>query len=280
MDSDEIRTLQTQLNEAAARGLIAMSPIDVDGILGEQTTDALKLFQQAKGLEDDGRYGPETKAALLDALGENTSSPAPAKPKSTNGLKISIEDYAGKKDNKSIVIYHALDFGMKDKNELAMYLAQLDHESCGFSKLEEDLRYTGTTLMRLFASRVKNINNANIIARGGPQAVANCIYQGRMGNTAPGDGYKYRGRGFIQLTGKDNYARYARISGIDILENPDRLFNPEDASVISISFWTDKGGLEAAARAADVRRCTYLINGGYNGLDERQSLFKKYLAML
>lgn len=165
--------------------------------------------------------------------------------------------------------------GIKDPEEQAMALAQMGHESAGFTATEENLNYGASNLRSVFG-KYFNASEASSYARN-PEAIANRVYGNRMGNTEPGDGWKYRGRGFIQLTGKDNYRRVSEATGIDYLSNPDLVSEPEHASHASLWWWKNRAGLRNEAQQGDVRGATKLINGGYNGLSDRQKRYNTHL---
>ena len=135
--------------------------------------------------------------------------------------------------------------GVTDKTERAMFLAQMAHESGGFRYSEE-------------------------IASGED-------YEGRqdLGNTQPGDGKRYKGRGYIQITGRANYRKYGKIVGHDLENNPQLASDPNIAADVALAYWNDRVD-RSAARAGDINTVTYNINGGYNGLDDRISRFETY----
>lgn len=154
--------------------------------------------------------------------------------------------------------------------ELADFLAQVLHESGMLTRLEEGLSYSADRLMAVWPRRFPNSTTAQRYARN-PQALANFVYAGRMGNgnEASGDGYKYRGRGLLQITGKDNYRAVGGLVGADFLEQPDLLAQPETALRASIAWW--KANVPRTA-VGDVAKITRIVNGGTNGLDERIAL--------
>lgn len=162
--------------------------------------------------------------------------------------------------------------GITDKKEQAMFLAQMDHESGGFGRLTENLNYSKKGLRKTFGKYYKTDAQAARDARN-PERIANRVYGGRMGNTAKGDGWKYRGRGFIQLTGKANYEAFYKDSGIDVVSNPDLAARPDIAAQIAVWYWNKKvkskvpGGVKAVTKA---------INGGTNGLQDRIEKTEKY----
>lgn len=164
----------------------------------------------------------------------------------------------------------------------AAFLAQVLVESGELRHKEEALNYSPERLQQVWPQRFPN---ADIAARYGhqPQALANHVYAGRLGNgdEASGDGWRYRGRGLIQLTGRDNYASFARASGLDALANPDLLLAPEGAARSAAWFWQSHGLNEMADRAAGgdgdavFVQITRRINGGTTGLDERKACWKR-----
>ncbi len=166
--------------------------------------------------------------------------------------------------------------GIADPREQAMFMAQMDHESGGFRASEENLNYSAEGLMKTFPKYYKSLADAQKDARN-PEAIANKVYGGRMGNTKAGDGYKFRGRGAIQLTGKDNYAAASKDLGIDLLGNPDLAADPAVAAKVATWYWK-KNKLGDAARRGDVTAVTKKINGGTNGLADRKSKYQAYLA--
>lgn len=169
----------------------------------------------------------------------------------------------------------------ENANESAMFLAQCGHESCDFKKLEENLNYSPETLLKLFLKKTMTIEYARSITEQGTQAVGNFIYGGRvdLGNYAVNDGYKYRGRGIIQLTGKKNYKFYGEKLGLDLVNNPDMAKEPYVACNIACCYWRIKG-ISAYAREGNVIAVTRKINGGLNGFDDRERRFKRALSII
>jgi Predicted chitinase len=187
----------------------------------------------------------------------------------------------GAEEGARILIRNAMAAGITDKQELAMMLAQTHLESGGFSRLEENLRYKAESLMKTWPNRFPNMAVAQQLAAAGPVAIANSIYGGRMGNDKPGDGWKYRGRGFIQLTGKANYAAASKGLGIDLVGDPDRVASdPDVAAKTALWYWKSRKGLEDAAKKGDLSTVTKMINGGQTGLAERGQLFKQYTDIM
>lgn len=187
-----------------------------------------------------------------------------------------VGELVGAARNRAVMIAEMLRAGITDLREQAMLLAQVDHESAGFSRLEESFRYSSADrLMAISATaRAKGRPAVEAAIAAGPAAVAELMYGGRLGNTAPGDGYKYRGRGFIQLTGKDNYAAAGKALGVDLVNRPDLAAQPEIAARIALWYWRSRVGTLGAS--GDVVAVTKRINGGTIGLDDRARLYADY----
>ena len=158
-------------------------------------------------------------------------------------------------------------------NRLQYFLAQLGHESNGLTSREENLNYSASRLMEIFPSRFPTLDVATPYERN-PEKLANFVYGGRMGNVNPGDGYRYRGRGYIQLTGRETYREVGRIGGLDLENNPDAAAKPENAIKIACAFWTWKN-INPACDVADFTAVTKKINGGTNGLNDRLQWLSK-----
>ena len=162
----------------------------------------------------------------------------------------------------------------------AAFIGQCAHESANFKTLEENLNYKPESLMRVWPSRFPDLQTAMKYAHN-PEAIANKVYGGRMGNgqEETGDGWKYHGRGLIQLTGKENYANCGSGIGVDLLSNPNLLNTPEYAALSAGWFWNKKG-LNSLADAGDFETMTKRINGGTLGLDDRKAKIAKALSVL
>lgn len=158
---------------------------------------------------------------------------------------------------------------------LAHFFAQIHHES-NLKPVAENLNYSAQVLRNVFGKYFPTLTEAEAYARK-PEKIANKVYANRMGNgdEQSGDGWKYRGRGFIQITGKNNYNTLSDDTGICYVGNPDLLLNEADSMVSALWFW-NKNNLNRWADADDVREVTRRINGGYNGLAHRTELLRKY----
>lgn len=168
-------------------------------------------------------------------------------------------------------------FNISTPMRQAMFLSQIAHESGGFRHVSENLNYSASALRRVFGKYFPTDEMAYEYARK-PEKIANRVYANRMGNgnEASGDGWKYRGRGLIQLTGKDNYLSFSLAADNNSFIDPGLLTEPEYAAMSAGWFWQDNG-LNVLADTGDVRAVTRRINGGYNGLADRQ---KKYAAII
>ena len=188
------------------------------------------------------------------------------------------------------IIQTCQEFEINTPQRIAGFLAQTSHESGGYTMLTENLNYRALTLATLWPNRFavlgpdkkpkkdangKNIPTAvaNSIA-GKPELIANLCYSSRMGNgpAESGEGWKYRGRGLKQLTGKDNYVRCGRDLGLDLVGNPDLLLEPMAAARSAGWFWK-ANNLSSFADVGDIKGMTKKINGGYIGVEARQALY-------
>lgn len=173
-------------------------------------------------------------------------------------------------------------FGLTNE-QAAHFFGQCAHESGGFRLFTENLNYSADGLLKIFGKYFPNRALANQYARQ-PAKIASRVYANRMGNgdEVSGDGWKYRGRGAIQLTGKDNYQQFASgIGAPSILSDPDQV---ADAWAFeSAKFFFDKNGLWSLCGTVDdasITKVTRRVNGGTHGLKERQSLTKRYYSWL
>lgn len=195
------------------------------------------------------------------------------------GGKVSPPKPSPKRDEaEKLLIAAAIKAGITDPTEIAMLLAQAAHESGGFKSIEENLNYSSQRLLEIFP---KYFNPAMAQKYGrDPVAIANIAYGKRMGNKDPGDGYKYRGRGFMQLTGRSNYDALAK--KYPQAKNPDWVATPEGAAASAVYYWTNiaSGALRQRAQNGDVAGATRIINGGSNGLDDRRNEFGFYMKKI
>ena len=160
----------------------------------------------------------------------------------------------------------------------AAFIGQCAHESGNFKTLEENLNYRPETLIKVWPSRFPDLATADKDAHN-PQALANKVYAGRLGNNQENDGWNFHGRGLIQLTGRENYERCGSSLGVDLIGNPNWLLDPKYAALSAGWFWNKKG-LNELADQQEHGMITKRINGGTLGLDDRLQKTTKALAAL
>ena len=169
--------------------------------------------------------------------------------------------------------------GIDTKERVNMFLAQCGHESGGFSRFTEGLNYSAKGLRATFPKYFPDDATAIKYERQ-KEKIANRVYANRMGNgpESSGDGWKYRGRGMIMTTGKDNYTEFSKYSGIDAVNNPDLLSSDMSAAIKSAIWFWNKNILNSFADKKDVLSATKKINGGINGLEDRIDKYNKLMA--
>jgi len=162
----------------------------------------------------------------------------------------------------------------------AAFLAQLAHESLDLTVWEENLNYSDRRLLEVFKKYFSNANDVKNYHRK-PEKIANRVYANRMGNgdEASGDGWRYRGRGVIMLTGKGNYSTYGALLNVDLIDEPDLASTTLVAFIIAANFW-DMHKLNTLADKQDIEGITKRINGGLNGLSDRKSRYERALKVL
>ena len=180
-------------------------------------------------------------------------------------------------------------FEINTPKRQAAFIGQCAHESNNFNVLEEGLNYKAEALMKLFSRARISEEDCNKYGRTADHAanqveIANCIYGGEfgkknLGNTKPGDGNKFHGRGLIQLTGRSNYEKCGNALGVDLLSMPTMLCTPEYAALSAGWFWSSKG-LNQIADTWDTVAVTKKVNGGTIGLDDRVLKSNKALEVL
>lgn len=169
-------------------------------------------------------------------------------------------------------------FDINTPERQAAFIGQCAHESGSFKTLQENLNYSAKGLNATWPSRFPSEEAAQPFHRN-PEKIANKVYSGRMGNTEEGDGWKYRGRGLIQLTGKDNYRLASDALGVDFVANPDLVLTREYAALTAAWYW-NKRGLNKEADAKDFTGMTKKINGGTIGLADRVAHINTALNVL
>ncbi|ENB4647580.1 glycoside hydrolase family 19 protein [Salmonella enterica subsp. enterica serovar Newport] len=174
------------------------------------------------------------------------------------------------------------EFGITAPLDQAMFIAQTGHESAGFTVLKESFNYSVEALKKTFGKRLTTYQYEMLGRIDGRQVahqpqIANLVYGGRMGNKDAGDGWKYRGRGLLQITGRENYVRCGAALKLDLISTPELLTQEKHAARSAAWFFTLRGCL---MYSGDVVRVTQIINGGQNGLADRNSRYNKARAAL
>lgn len=171
-------------------------------------------------------------------------------------------------------------YQINTKHRIAAFLAQVAHESGGFKFLVENLNYSADALLRVFPKYFPTQELAEQYARK-PEMIANRVYANRMGNgnEASGDGWFRRGRGLIQLTGTDNQVTFGMECDVDTITKPELLEQPQYAALSAGWFWNSRN-INPVADRDDIKEVTRLVNGGYNGLADREAKYEKLMQIL
>ena len=253
--------------------------VEAVGTFGPKTEEAIKKYQAANGLVADGIVGDGTWNKLFPPAAP-VVAPSVAIPPSSfklDKLKGHIPDSV-----IAAIPDTAAKFNITNTLRLAHFLAQAGHESGQFKATSENLNYSSKGLLGIFP-RYFTAATAEQYARK-PEMIASKVYGGRMGNGAEAtkDGYKFRGRGYIQLTGKDNYTQFDKTVPEDILSNPDLVSTKY--ALMSAAWFFDKNKLwgicDKGADQATVTAVTKRVNGGTIGLPDRIKHFNEYYNLL
>jgi putative chitinase len=261
----------------------------------------VKVLQEKLGVEAIGKFGPKTEMAVkeyqeklgLEATGVVDSElwerlfPPPKYEKYQTQSTSNMNIHLLKGHIPDAVISQLPDtiakFELNTPLRLAHFLAQAGHESGGFKVLNENLNYSAKGLLGIFKKYFPTEAKANQYQRK-PEKIANLVYGGRMGNgpEASGEGYKFRGRGYIQLTGKDNYKAFRNVTQDDVVAYPDLVSTKYP--LYSAAWFFHKNGLhkiaDEGASDAVVTKVTKRVNGGTIGLSDRIKHFKEYYKLL
>jgi putative chitinase len=270
---DDVKKLQEKLGLSA------------DGAFGPGTEKAVKKWQIDNDLAADGIVGDGTWNKMFGSqqLITEPTIPVAKTVASVGGLK--LENLRGHIPDAVIaqIPDTAAKFEINTPLRLAHFLAQCGHESGGFKATQENLNYSASGLKGIFSKYFKEAGLAEQYQRN-PQKIASRVYGGRMGNgpESTGDGFKFRGRGYIQLTGKDNYTAFGRAINEDMTANPDKVAT--HYALLSAAWFFSKNGLHRMADegASDlvVTKITKRVNGGTIGLPDRIKHFKEYYKLL
>lgn len=245
--------------------------ITVDGIFGKTTTDAVKIWQSNNNLTVDGIVGDKTWSLMFNSTTKSNSNLNLDKLKGhvPESVLSQIPDTAKK-------------FNITSNLRLAHFLAQCSHESGNFKIVTENLNYSADGLKKVFPKYFPGTLNESYAKN--PQKIANRVYSSRMGNgdESSGEGYKFRGRGYIQLTGKSNYTEFDKFVEDDIVSNPDLVATKYPLA--SAAFFFNKNGIWSVCdKGYDISIITAVtkrVNGGTIGLEDRIKHFNKYYSLL
>jgi putative chitinase len=257
--------------------------VEAIGTFGPKTEAAVKAWQKANGLNDDGVVGDATWSKLF---GES-------KPESTvikedvvipSGGSLNIEKLKGHIPDAVLLQIPdtAKKLNITNNLRLAHFLAQCGHESGGFKAVSENLNYSADGLKKIFGKYFPGNLNESYARQ--PEKIASRVYASRMGNgdETTKEGFKFRGRGYIQLTGKSNYTSFTKFIGEDCVSNPDLVATKYPLA--SAAFFFDSNKLWAicdkGADDATVTSVTKRVNGGTIGLADRIKHFKEYYNLL
>jgi len=272
-NNESVKQLQSKLG---------LEPI---GNFGPKTEDAVKVYQSKNGLTADGIVGNGTWNKIM-GITEAVAPVAVATPTpvaNTTGLK--LDTLKGHIPDSVIAMIPevAAKFEINTPLRLAHFLAQCGHESGGFRLTQENLNYSAKGLNGIFKKYFPTLDSAVPYERK-PEKIANKVYGGRMGNgtEGSGEGWKFHGRGFIQLTGKDNYTAFTKSIGEDCVGNPDLVASKY--ALASAAWFFNKNGLhkmaDGGANDTVVTSITKRVNGGTIGLPDRIKHFNEYYKLL
>ena len=260
--------------------------VDPIGKFGPKTEAAVKAWQAINGLTADGIVGAGTWGKLFGGAAPAAAAPAPAAAAPiANAGALKLANLKGHIPDAVIAMIPdtAAKFGINTPLRLAHFLAQCGHESGGFRATQENLNYSAKGLNGIFRKYFPTEASAAAYARQ-PAKIASKVYGGRMGNgpESTGEGYKFRGRGYIQLTGKENYTAFGKAISEDILSNPDKVSS--QYALLSAAWFFSKNGLHKMADEGSsdqvVTKITKRVNGGTIGLPDRIKHFKEYYKLL
>ena len=263
--------------------------VEAIGKFGPKTEAALIAWQKANGLTADGIAGPFTLSKLgIEALPQTAPAPVQAAPAPViipNNSGFKLEKLKGHIPDHVIaqIPDTAARFGITNNLRLAHFLSQCGHESGNWKAVRENLNYSAKGLMGIFKKYFPNASLANAYERK-PEKIANRVYASRMGNgpEASGDGYKFRGRGYIQLTGKENYTRFDATVPENIVADPDLVATKYPLASAAFFFNSNKlwAICDKGSDSGTVTAVTKRVNGGTIGLADRQKHFNEYYNLL
>ena len=257
--------------------------VEAIGTFGPKTEAAVKAWQKANGLKDDGIVGPKTWSKLF---GESSPKTTVIKEDVVipSGGPLNIEKLKGHIPDAVLaqIPDTAKKFNITNNLRLAHFLAQCGHESGGFKAVSENLNYSTDGLKKIFGKYFPGNLNESYARQ--PEKIASRVYASRMGNgdETTKEGFKFRGRGYIQLTGKSNYTNFTKFIGEDCVSNPDLVATKYPLASAAFFFNSNKlwSICDRGADDATVTAVTKRVNGGTNGLADRIKHFKEYYNLL
>ena len=251
---------------------------------GPKTEEAVKAFQAKNGLKADGVVGPETWAKIMGSTTPAAPAAAPVAVVTSTG-PMKIEKLKGHIPDAVLaqIPDTVAKFDLGTPLRLAHFLAQCGHESGGFKAVVENLNYGAKGLVGTFKKYFPTEAAALPYERK-PEKIANRVYANRManGDEASGDGFKFRGRGYIQLTGRANYTSFNKFVDEDVVASPDLVATKYP--LLSAAWFFNSNGLhklaDGGATDTVVTTVTKRVNGGTIGLADRIKHFKEYYSLL
>ena len=260
--------------------------LGADGVFGPGTEKAVKKWQVDHDLVADGIVGDSVWSKMfdIDVITEDKVIAPPVSASIPNS-NLKLDKLKGHIPDSVIaqIPDTAAKFGITTPLRLAHFLSQCGHESAGFKAVQENLNYSAKGLMGIFKKYFPTQTLAEQYQKN-PQKIASKVYGGRMGNgdESTGEGYKYRGRGFLQTTGKENYTKFTKFIGEDCVSNPDLVATKYPLA--SAAFFFQSNGLWSICdKGADDKTVTLVtkkVNGGGIGLTDRIRHFKEYYKLL
>jgi len=257
--------------------------VEAIGKFGPKTEAAVKAWQKANGLKDDGIVGDATWSKLF---GESKPVAAVIKEDVVipTGGPLNIEKLKGHVPDAVLaqIPETAVKFNITNNLRLAHFLAQCGHESGNFKAVSENLNYSADGLKKIFGKYFPGNLNESYARQ--PEKIAARVYASRMGNgdEASGEGFKFRGRGYLQTTGKSNYIQLGKFLGEDLVSNPDLVATKYPLASAAFFFESNKlwSICDKGADDATVTAVTKRVNGGVIGLNHRLQEFKKFFNLL
>jgi len=259
--------------------------IRADGDYGPQTKATVKAWQKANGLPPTGVVDSDTWNRMFDSVADVEVTPQAAPPTQPEAVPQTRTFDIIFKDHLPPSVIAELSTIVKlggDTNlKMAHFLAQCAHESGDFKLVQENLKYSAARLQQIFPKYFPGDLEAEYAGK--PEKIASRVYADRLGNgnEASGDGWKYRGRGYIQLTGKSNYQAFSAFIGEDCVANPDLVATKYPLASAGFFFQrNDLWDLCLDRSDATVEKITRKVNGGTHGLEDRIAKFRHFNSLL